>query len=460
VVQLPILTHWSVLTLLRENPEKLKWSQQRRGLSQDIVDRARQLDAQWRQTHTRLGELRHLRNVLTQELSRLRDEERAERIDEAKKLSQQIDEMERRETGLLEELHQVLLSLPNVVHETTPVGAGEEDNLPFKYVGRPKVWEGFEANFRETYPEVDHQVISFKPATHVELGESFKYVDTERAARAASSRFYYLFDDLVWLDLALQTYALRFLQSRGFRLVEPPHMLRRSAYEGVTSITDFEDAIYKVEGEDLYLIATSEHAIAALHMNEVLPEKSLPLLYAGVSPCYRKEAGAHGKDTKGIFRVHQFNKVEQFVFCLPSQSWEWFERLLQNAEALVHGLGIPYRVVNICTGDLGAVAAKKCDIETWMPGQGLYREVISCSNCTDWQTVRLGVKYAEQPGKEIKGYVHSLNATALATGRMVTAILENYQNEDGVVTVPDALRPILRAIRAEDMDVIKPSGKR
>ncbi|HID44091.1 MAG TPA: serine--tRNA ligase, partial [Archaeoglobaceae archaeon] len=255
---------------------------------------------------------------------------------------------------------------------------------------------------------------------------------------------------------AIMLHAIDILANRGFKVVNPPYMMKRKPYEGVTAFEDFEEVIYKVEDEDLYLIATSEHAIAAMHMNEVLEEKELPLLYAGVSPCFRKEAGAHGKDTKGIFRVHQFNKVEQFVFCLPEDSWEWHEKLLENAETIIQQLGIPYRVVNICTGDIGIVAAKKYDIEVWMPSQGKYREIVSCSNCTDWQSYRLDIRYAEEKGKPSKGFVHTLNSTAIATSRAITAIIENFQLEDGRVKIPDALKKYLEPFETAPKDYLLP----
>jgi len=216
--------------------------------------------------------------------------------------------------------------------------------------------------------------------------------------------------------------------------------MRRKPYEGVVALSDFESDLYKVENEDLYLIATSEHPMAAMYMNEVLKAEDLPLKLVGVSANFRKEAGAHGKDTRGIFRTHQFNKIEQFVFCKPEDSWKIHEELIQNAEELVQKLGLSYRVVNCCTGDIGTVAAKKYDIEAWMPAQNAYREMISCSNCTDYQARRLNVRYREKEGAPPKEFVHTLNSTALATGRTIVAILENYQQEDGSVIVPEVLR--------------------
>jgi seryl-tRNA synthetase len=291
---------------------------------------------------------------------------------------------------------------------------------------------------------------------HADISESLGLVDTARAAKVAGSRFYYLYSDLVWLDFAITLYALEYMVKQGFIPVYPPPMLNRKAYEGVTSLADFEEMLYKIDGEDLFLIATSEHPMAALFMNEVLEESELPIKLVGVSPCFRKEAGAHGKDTKGIFRVHNFNKVEQFVFCHPDESWEWHERLIRNAEELFRGLELPYRVVNICSGEIGDVAAKKYDLEVWMPAQGKWREAVSCSNVTDWQSYRLNIRYAEKRGYPAKGYVHTLNSTAIATSRAITAILENFQEPDGTVKIPRVLRKYLENIDEAPKDELRP----
>jgi seryl-tRNA synthetase len=226
------------------------------------------------------------------------------------------------------------------------------------------------------------------------------------------------------------------LVKKGFTPVHPPYMMRKEAYEGVTPLDTFQDTLYKIEGEDLHLIATSEHPLTAMHMNETIPAEKLPLTYAGISPCFRKEAGAHGKDQKGIFRVHQFDKVEQVVFCKPEDSWKWHEKLLKNAEEFVQALGIPYRVVLLCSGDIGQVSAKTYDIETWMPAQNTYRELISCSNCTTWQSAALNMRY--QKGEE-RDYVHTLNSTMVANPRAIVAIIENFQTKDGRIEIPKAL---------------------
>jgi seryl-tRNA synthetase len=316
------------------------------------------------------------------------------------------------------------MGLPNIMHESVPFGKDEDDNFEVKKWGEP--------------PE-----FGFQPKDHIDLATGLGLIDIESAAKVAGARFYYLRGDLVKLNYALIKFALDFIETKGYELTQPPYLLRREAVGGAVALSDFEDVIYKVEGEDLYLLATSEHALLAQHMDEILDGKSFPLRYAGVSPCFRKEAGAHGRDTKGIFRTHQFEKVEQFVFCKPEQSWDEHEKLIANAEEFVQTLKIPYRVVNVCTGDLGAVAAKKYDLEAWLPGQGKYREVISCSNCTSYQAVRSKIRFRDRPD-EPTNWVHTLNSTLTATERSLVAIIENYQEKDGSIRIPDTLQAYMR----------------
>ncbi len=451
---------WSILYLLRNNPEKLKWSQRRRGLDESIVDESLEADRLWRKGITELNELRRRHNEISRQIAKLSGAERAAKIKEARQLLEEIRRMERLVREYEERRTRLLLSIPNVVHEDVPVGVDEDDNRPLRYYGRHKVWEGhLDAFLKATEGfDVEYEVIDWRPVGHADMLEVLGLGDTFRAGKVAGSRFYYIFDDLVYLDMALLMYALDFLTRQGFRAVIPPYMMRGKPYSGVTSLEDFKDAIYKIEGEDLYLIATSEHPLAALHMGETLWDDELPLLYAGISPCFRKEAGAHGKDTKGIFRVHQFHKVEQFVFSLPEDSWEWHERLIRNAEELWRGLGLPHRVVDICTGELGAVAARKYDLEAWMPAQGRYREMVSCSNVTDWQSYRLGIRFQRRKTGE-RGFVHTLNSTAIASTRTITAILENNQDRDGVVEIPKVLRPYLEVFKRAPTDYIHPVKK-
>ncbi|MEK6853985.1 MAG: serine--tRNA ligase, partial [Nanoarchaeota archaeon] len=281
--------------------------------------------------------------------------------------------------------------------------------------------------------------------SHGELLEQHGLADFERATKISGAGFHFLKGDLVRLELALINFAAAAMEKKGFTLIEPPLMMLRKPYEGVTDLQAFENVMYKIdEGkkdeESSYVIATSEHPIAAMLMNETLNESQLPLKFCGISNCFRREIGSHGIDTRGLFRVHQFSKVEMFAFCKPEQSWQLHEELLKNAEDLLQQLKIPYRVVNVCTGDIGSVAAKKYDIEAWSPRQNNFREVVSCSNCTSYQAAALNIRYHNGSSGE-KEYVHTLNATAIATGRTIVAIVENCQNKDGTITVPDVLLP-------------------
>jgi len=271
----------------------------------------------------------------------------------------------------------------------------------------------------------------------VDLLEEYDLADIERAGKVAGARFYYLKNQLVLLELALIRFAMDRMVERGFTPVSPPLMIRRAAMEGVTDFAAFEEMIYKVENEDLYLIATAEHPLVAMHMNEILEDSELPKKYVGISPCFRKEAGAHGKDTKGIFRVHNFYKVEQVVISRPEESDKFMEELVGNAEDILQALELPYRVINICSGELGAVAAKKYDVEVWMPAQQKFREVVSCSNCLEYQSRRLRIRIRR---KGEKVFAHTLNSTALATTRIMVAIMENFQEEDGI-RIPKELVP-------------------
>lgn len=454
---------WSMLYLLRNNPERIRISQRARGLDTSIVDKALELDSKWRKTLTRINELRRKHNKISREIAALSGFEREKKLEEARKLAEDIENEEKVLKELEDERTRVLLSIPNTVHESTPIGANEEDNVPVRFYGKPKIYREFLNDFLKQIKgfNVDYEIIDWKPIGHADMLDFLGLGDTVKAGEVVTSRFYYIFDDLVWIDFALMLYALDLLSQQGFKVVLTPYMLRKAAYEGVTTLSDFEEALYKIEGEDLYLIATSEHTIAAYHMNDLIDEKDLPLLYAGVSACFRKEAGAHGKDTKGIFRVHQFNKIEQFIFCLPEESWAWIEKLIENAEKLWSGLEIPYRIVNICSGELSAVVSKRYDLEAWMPAQGKYREMVSCSNCLDWQSYRLNIRFQRKGKKGLeRGYVHTLNSTAIASTRAITAILENCQEPDGTVVIPKVLRPYLEIFKKAPKEVIYPVKKK
>ncbi|MEM7828215.1 MAG: serine--tRNA ligase, partial [Candidatus Aenigmatarchaeota archaeon] len=319
------------------------------------------------------------------------------------------------------ELTSLLMRIPNLLHESVPQGKDEKDNVEIRRWGKP--------------PNFD-----FKPKSHLDIAIDLGLIDPERAAKVAGAGFYYLKEELVLLDLAIQRFAIDFLRKKGYVLIEPPFMINRKAYEGMIDPTDFEMVTYKIENEPMYLIATAEHPLGAMFADEIFNKNELPLKLIGVSPCFRKEVGTHGKYTKGLFRMHQFNKIEQFIFCLPEQAIEMHEELQRNCEEMYQALGLHYRVVNVCTGDIGSIAAKKYDTEVWM-ADGQFREIGSNSWCTDYQARRLNIRWREKEGLPPAGFVHTLNNTALATSRTMIAILEQYQQKDGSVKIPKVLVP-------------------
>lgn len=452
---------WSILRLLRESPEVLRDSLRKRGMDPSLVDTALALDERWRELRKLVDQIRHEHNVLTRRIAKAKDpSERKRLIEEVRQLLRRREELERELKRIEGERRRVLLSLPNIVHPSVPVGLSDEYNVPIRFWGRPRVYkedvDKFLAQTEKYGFRVEYEVIDWKPVGHADMLEKvLRLGDTLKAAEVAGSRFYYLFDDLVWLDFALLLYAIDRLTAKGYKLVLPPYMIRRKILMGVIDMETFEDAIYKIEGEDLYLIATAEHPLAGLYSNEEIMEDELPIKLVGVSPCFRKEAGAGNRDLKGIFRVHQFHKVEQYVYAKPEESWDILEELIDNAEELFRGLGIPYRVVNVASGELGLPAAKKYDLEAWMPAQARYREMVSASNTTDWQSYRLNIRLVRRKGMK-REYVHTLNSTAIASTRTITAILENFQEPDGVVVVPKVLRRYLEPFERAPKEAIYP----
>ncbi|MHA2352632.1 MAG: serine--tRNA ligase [Candidatus Thorarchaeota archaeon] len=400
---------------LRRDDEKLK-----------EFDHLLKLDEKVRALKRDIQDLRTQRNKLSREIGELKKsgKDDSKLVKKVNAVNEKIRAVEAETNENESQLKRIQMSIPNILHESVPYGADEEDNEVVKeWGGRPE--------------------FAFKFQSHVDLLETLDIGDIPRAARLSGSRFYYLKNELVMLDIAMQQMALEMLIKRGYSPIYPPFMMRREPYEGVTDLADFEDVMYKIEGEDLYLIATSEHPMVGMYMGEIFEPTDLPLKLAGVSACFRKEAGSHGKDTKGIFRVHQFNKVEQFVFSLPEDSWKIHEELMKNEEDFIQALKLPYRIVNVCTGDIGIVAAKKLDLEFWFPGQQKYREGGSCSNCTAYQATRLNIKYRLKKGGSEKAFLHTLNSTMMANPRTMVAIIENYQREDGSVELPKALHKYL-----------------
>jgi len=419
------------IKLIRENPDLVRRNLERRQDPEKtrLLEEVIEYDRVWRSLTTKVNELRRRRNLISAEVARLKKEGRdaSEKIREGERVQREIKKVEAERERYARLVRNGLMRLPNLLHESVPFGRDERDNVEIRRWGEPPKF-------------------NFKPKSHLEIALDLGLIDAERAAKVAGAGFFYLRDELVLLDYAIMRFAMDFLTKRGYRLVEPPFMIKRRPYEGVTALEDFEDVLYKIEGEDLYLIATSEHPMAAMFMDEVLNKDDLPIKLVGVSPCFRKEVGTHGKYTKGLFRMHQFNKVEQFIFCLPEDSWKFHEELQRNSEEMYQALGLHYRVVNVCTGDIGTIAAKKYDIEVWM-ADGVYREIGSNSNCTDYQARRLNIRYREKEGQPPKGYVHTLNNTALATSRTMMAILEQYQQEDGSVIIPKVLRPYMNGLK-------------
>jgi len=412
------------IKLVRENPELVRRNLEKRGDHEKLklLDDLIALDREWRQFLTKVNELRHQRRIVTEEIAKLKKEgkDTAQRMKEAKSIPEEIAKLEAQVEERKDKVNAILLRLPNILHESVPVGKDESANEIIRVVGKP--------------PKFD-----FEPKNHLEIAENLGLIDAERAAKVAGHGFYYLKGALVLLDFAVTAYAIDFMTKRGYRLVEPPFMMHKKPYMGVTDLETFEDQLYKIEGDDLYLVATAEHPLAAVFMDEVIEQKDLPIKLVGFSTNFRREVGAHGKYTKGLFRMHQFNKVEQFVFCMPEDSWKFHEELQKNAEDLYADLGLHVRTVNVGTADIGNLAAKRYDVEVWM-ADGVFREIGSNSNCTDYQARRLNIRYREKEGMAPAGFLHTVNNTALATSRTMLAILEQCQQEDGSVLIPKALR--------------------
>ena len=387
------------------------------------LDERLELDKEYRSALQESELLRKERNELTDEINRLmaQKKEFKPKIAQAKTLPAKIKDAESKAAPLKEKIDWYLMRLPNILHGSVPAGKDDSQNVVVREFGTPKK------------PSKD-----LPP--HGELLEKGGWADFTRGTKVAGAGFYFLKGDFALLEMSLMRYAIDKLSSKGYSPIVPPFLMNRAAYEGVTDLGDFENVMYKIDSDDLYLIATSEHPMAAMYKDEIFAGQDLPVKMIGISPCFRREIGKHGIDTRGIFRVHQFYKIEQFVYCRPEDSWKIHEELIKNAEEIFKEIGLAYRVVNICTGDIGTVAAKKYDLEVWMAREEKYREAVSCSNCTSYQAVRSNVKYRKADGT--KDYAHTLNSTAVATTRALRAIVETYY-EDGVLKVPRVLQPYM-----------------
>ncbi len=408
------------IKLIRENPKLIKENLRKRGMDEKDVDVLLNLDRGWRELKQQNDSLRAERNKISEKINeakKRKDEKEAGKlIKEAQEIPQKIADNEKKLQELEEKRNYLWRELPNIADKRIPVGDASKNKV-LKVFKKPTKFK-------------------FKPKDHSDLLENLGLLDTKKAAEVSTSRFYYLKGDLVKLNYALINFAIDFMRKKGFTMIQPPFMLRRDILAGAMPLGTFEGAIYKIDGEDLYLIGTSEHALNAYYVNEVIAENKLPIRVSGMSTCFRKEAGTHGKDEKGIFRVHQFEKVEQFIFCKPEDSWKEFDLILNNSIEIFKQLEIPFRSVDLSTGDITRVAARTADLEGWFPSQNAYRELGSCSNCLDYQARRSNIKY--QAKNELK-FVHTLNNTAIATERMIACLVENFQQADGSIKIPKAL---------------------
>jgi seryl-tRNA synthetase len=405
--------------LLKTNIEAIEENLRKRDLDIDL-DKLKLLDESRRALKFESEKLRAEQKKLGKEIASASEKEKVILLEKAEKISDKVKSLSEETQQKDEEFFDAWIKIPNIVSSSSPVGKTDEDNKEIKKVGEPK-------NIKN-------------PMTHLEIGENLGLIDVERASKISGSRFSYLFGDLVKIQFNLVSYTLNKLSEKGFNPTIPPVLVRENALFGTGFFPDDSDQVYEVQNDDLFLVGTSEVSLAALHTDEIIDMNNLPLRYAGYSTCFRREAGTYGKDTSGIFRVHQFDKVEMFSFCDPEKSNEEHEQILAIEEEILKDLEIPYRVVDVCTGDLGASAAKKYDIEAWIPSQKKYREVTSCSNTTDFQARRLNMRTKNENGNTI---LHTLNGTALAVGRILIALLENNQNSDGSVTFSDDLGKIL-----------------
>ena len=408
------------LKLIRSDPERVKTALARRGAAEQ-VDALLALDARRRELLPRVENAQAERKALSKQIGEAKQagEDAAEPMAKVQELKEQIESAKAELEQVEAQLGELALTLPNLPDPDAPEGMTEEDAVVVREVGEPTEFD-------------------FEPRDHLEIGTELGLIDMEAGARLSGSRFAYLKGDLVLLELALVRFAIELVRAEGHEPVVPPVLVREGALEGTGFLPGDRDQIYEIPKDELFLTGTSEVALAGLHADEILDAEALPLRYCAFSSCFRREAGAAGRDTRGIFRVHQFDKVEMFSFVEPSASAEEHERLLAIEERILGELEIPYRVVNVAAGDLGAPAAKKYDCEGWIPSQGRYRELTSCSNTTDYQARRLGARYRPAEG-EAPQAVHTLNGTAVAVGRTIIALIENRQERDGGFTLPKTL---------------------
>jgi len=414
--------------LLKENPGFIEDMLRKRKLDFPL-DQVVALDKRRRELIAEIEEYKHKRNILAHSISTSKKakKEVTSEIEAMKVIGDKIFALEQEKIKVDASFRGLMMRLPNLLDDSVPIGNDENDNVVIKYNGVVK---------KHDFPIADH----------IDIANNLDLIDIARAAKISGARFYFLKNDLVRLNQALIHFALAFLQKKGYVLLQPPYMIRKEAIEGAAILEDLDQVIYKIDSEDLYMIGTSEHAMASMFMDEILEGSKMPFRFGGISPCFRKEAGAHGKDMKGIFRVHQFEKVEQFIYCSPENSREEHDSMLAVSEEFYEQIGIPNRVVLLCSADLGKISAKTYDIEAWLPGQNAYREIVSCSNCTDYQARRLRIRFRNKANEETR-LVHTLNSTLVATERTMVAIIENCQTSKQTIEVPMVLQKYMGDIK-------------
>ena len=408
------------MKMIRENPENIRKMLKDRDVKFDL-DLLLELDKKRRDMIISTDSLRKKKNEMSIKISEAKKtgDETTTIIQEMQLVSKDLAKLEEVQQKTELEYSKLALTIPNILDKSVPCG-DDSANKEIRKCG--------------TIPKFDFEV-----KDHIDLSENLNLLELERAAKTAGARFYYLKGDLVKLNQSLIQFGLDFLSEKGYTMFQPPYMINRKSMQGAVILDDFEDVIYKIEDQDLYLIGTSEHAMVSMHSNEILDGNTLPGRYAAISPCFRKEAGAHGKDQKGIFRVHQFDKIEQFVFAKPEDSWNEHENMIAVTEEFFQRLEIPHRIVLLSSGDMGKISAKTYDLELWMAGQNAYREAVSCSNCLDYQSRRLKIRFRDKTNEDTQ-YIHTLNSTLVATQRTMVAILENFQTKDGHVNIPNVLQ--------------------
>lgn len=412
------------IRFIRENPDLVRDNMKKKFREDThIVDEVLKKDELYRELLQQAEKLRADRNQINININQTKKSggDITVLLQQAKEIPQRIKEIEDKQAALKDEVVAILKKVPNIIHESVQIGKDDKANVVLSVHGEP---------IKKPFPV----------KSHVELCEALGIADFDASARVAGNGFFYLIGDLALLNQALIRFGIDFMIKKGYTFMEPPLMVRRDVVDGVVDMAFFEEIIYKIEGEDLYLIATSEHPLVGMFINQVIDEKKLPIKLCGFSQCFRKEIGAHGIDEKGLFRTHQFNKVEQVVICKPEDSWKFYDELIANSVELFRELGLPTRVLESCSGDLGDLKAKGADLEAWSPRKDGYFEICSVSNLTDNQSRRLNIKVDN--GRE-RYLPHTLNDTAIATSRAMVAILENFQNEDGSITIPDALAPYM-----------------